>query len=1044
MSAEERAEAYINRGKEFKRKNEFSKAVQCFGEVLKLVEKVKGTKQETTAYLELGDCYKLSHTKDKSNIKKAIEFLEKALECARQRLDKEQEIDALIALGYAYPLIREQEEANRYSHQAFHLAREIGDESRLSMVVGALEKLSPWMKYKHVRLRTSGSEKERKNLEDILTIPESEPIAGSEKERKNSEDILPTPESEPIAGSEKERKNSEDILPIPESEPIADYTNDLETSCPVDDASTQVTLEKTADENLTRAETEETVDNAERVDIAYENEIDETRILIEGLLYLGPSDYNNDKIGEAIESYKQAVKIAEEAGHHDLQAKAYQHLGNVYSANSQYMEAIEYYQKAREIYSENKSDKWELTAYMTIGDNYLEACQYKECIEYYYEAVKLASQLRDGRSKVNAYFKLGNAFRFIAEYESSRKYYLKALMVAEQMADKALQRDVYKSLGGVYYQSCKFDAALKSYLKASEISHYLGDRKEVANVCLELGYTFQQLGKDEEAIEFYEKAIKDGKALEDKDKRNEAVQRLGTLYLNSASDFIKRCDNEKAIEWYKKALDLFQTECSDHPELLQEKALTGLGVAWFNLGDTEKAIESIQKAETFVQKELNDTEQKVSAEDFLTYQESQPVTVEFFNSLVVEACKPDRTERLSNEDFVRIEKYIHEFSASYVYTHSISSKEPLTENVRKSMTTNVKSTAYKNVLGLKKNKANGRNNVKFVNEDEEVFNFAREDVYKNASTAMPAILNKYFSKYMDSVGLIACGIIRGTCFLVTDEIVITNHHICQLINSEREKKENPNLPITVSFNFHGTLGTEHVAPVVTVDVDEEWDLQIENSNLDYKFLRLKNKQDRRDHPPLGPIVRCRQLQEGCVVIMGHSKGKEMRQETCVVVKTRSWREKLEQRNELAAGVHMTNAQKLEPGEKFKGSLPYDTSLFSGASGSPVFDMSGNIVAMHTQGYTLDVEGGHLSLMEFGVQFSAICEHMKSKHGTNLLEEFFPKYELGDEVFKQEPVDDGYSQEPSERRYNQESMDYINSNQTTDEINDDQLEPMDEN
>ena len=57
--------------------------------------------------------------------------------------------------------------------------------------------------------------------------------------------------------------------------------------------------------------------------------------------------------------------------------------------------------------------------------------------------------------------------------------------------------------------------------------------------------------------------------------------------------------------------------------------------------------------------------------------------------------------------------------------------------------------------------------------------------------------------------------------------------------------------------------------MVTVEVDEEWELDIENSNLDYKFLRLKNNQDLINHAPLGPIVRCRPLREGRVVIMGH-------------------------------------------------------------------------------------------------------------------------------------------------------------------------------
>ena len=102
---------------------------------------------------------------------------------------------------------------------------------------------------------------------------------------------------------------------------------------------------------------------------------------------------------------------------------------------------------------------------------------------------------------------------------------------------------------------------------------------------------------------------------------------------------------------------------------------------------------------------------------------------------------------------------------------------------------------------------------------------------------------------------------------------------------------------------------------------------------------------------------------------------------------------------------MTNAQKLAYAEKYKECLPYDTSLFSCASGYLVFNMNGNIVAMHMQGFTLDVEGGKRSLMEFGVQFNAICRDLESKHGKNLLEHLFPNYKL------EESSDEKYSREP---------------------------------
>ena len=229
----------------------------------------------------------------------------------------------------------------------------------------------------------------------------------------------------------------------------------------------------------------------------------------------------------------------------------------------------------------------ELIAYQQLGYNHLEARQYKECIKYYKKAARLASLFRDKKNKISAYLGLGNAFSYNCEYESSRKYCLKALIVAQQIQDKVLQKEAHTLLGHVYYNSCMFDAAAKSFLKAHEIS--------------------LQLRKHEEAILFCQKAIDISKELKSAALETRAVQKLGTLYLTLASVCCKDCDYEKAIEWYEKikALNLAGTEFSGSLELLQEKTLTGLGLAWFNLGDIDKAIEFIQEARKFVKKETD-------------------------------------------------------------------------------------------------------------------------------------------------------------------------------------------------------------------------------------------------------------------------------------------------------------------------------------------------------------------------------------------------------------------------------------------------------
>ena len=176
--------------------------------------------------------------------------------------------------------------------------------------------------------------------------------------------------------------------------------------------------------------------------------------------------------------------------------------------------------------------------------------------------------------------------------------------------------------------------------------------------------------------------------------------------------------------------------------------------------------------------------------------------------------------------------------------------------------------------------------------------------------------------------------------------------------------------------------------IVTVDVDEERDPKVENSQLDYKLVQLKKCEGLQDRAPFGSAVRSRSTQQGLVTIVGHPEGKEMHTEICVVVSSHAWREKLQQKHDkvvqiqrddpVSAGLNMTKHDSLGCAEKFEDCLPYHTSLFTGANGSPVFDLNGNIVAIHTQWYILYVEGGKCSLMEFGVTFQAISEDLRKR------------------------------------------------------------------
>ena len=348
-----------------------------------------------------------------------------------------------------------------------------------------------------------------------------------------------------------------------------------------------------------------------------------------------------------------------------------------------------------------------------------------------------------------------------------------------------------------------------------------------------------------------------------------------------------------------------------------------------------------------------------------------------------EACEPGRAKVLSEEEFAQLEACVRETSFSHVYTYHASTKDPLTEKVRKTMSKDVKTKAYITLLPP------GERH--FVGDDDQLLNLARGDYTKNESTAKPARLLGPFHKYCRSVGRIVYGSVQATCFLVTPSMVITNYHVYLDINKERRQLNNS---IKVFFHCWNVDQIENIVEV-EVDVTRCPTPRFSSQQLDYIFLELNR--NLTDHTPLGPVVRNRAVHEGLVTVIGYPQKRELLEETCVIVKHYLWRHKLLERLRIKQPpatwidpcLHMCKANIMS--EKYKNMLPYDTSLFQGSSGSPVFDMKGHIVAMHTQGYMLNTREKKYSMMEFGIHFHTICEDIRRRYQVDV-KEIFPNYD----------------------------------------------------
>ena len=278
----------------------------------------------------------------------------------------------------------------------------------------------------------------------------------------------------------------------------------------------------------------------------------------------------------------------------------------------------------------------------------------------------------------------------------------------------------------------------------------------------------------------------------------------------------------------------------------------------------------------------------------------------------------------------------------------------------------------------------------------------------------PVRVAKKLMDLYDSVGILECGSVIGTCFLVSDNVIATSGHVVKDILVARGMSTADDHTIGyVSFDFENA---EKRKRRYTLKLDEFNEHLINygptldygstkycGSTLDYAFLYLDECV--LEVLPLGDFVRCHVPERGTVCIAGHPNGKEKQEEVCPILPLHDGRRAHQLERRFAQNEwHCENNQsgcalayagrtcvhsyksRLEKLRDEEESLTYDVgSMFEGASGAPVFDLKCHIVALHTAGFRL----GETSVIEYGITFDAIIHHLEARGQSQFVREHFP-------------------------------------------------------
>ncbi|MEH2346590.1 MAG: tetratricopeptide repeat protein [Nostoc sp.] len=210
----------------------------------------------------------------------------------------------------------------------------------------------------------------------------------------------------------------------------------------------------------------------------------------------------------AVDYYKKALKIFEDAGDFYSAASDYHQLGTVAKEQRQFDVAVDYYKKALKIFEDAGDLYSAANQYHQLGIVAEEQRQFDVAVDYYNKALKIKEDAGYLYSAASDYHQLGSVAEEQRQFDVAVDYYNKALKIYEDAGDLYSAASVYHHLGRVAQEQRLFDVAVDYYKKALKIKEDAGDLYSAATVYHQLGRVAEEQRLFDVAVDYYQKTYK--------------------------------------------------------------------------------------------------------------------------------------------------------------------------------------------------------------------------------------------------------------------------------------------------------------------------------------------------------------------------------------------------------------------------------------------------------------------------------------------------------------------------------------------------------
>jgi len=214
--------------------------------------------------------------------------------------------------------------------------------------------------------------------------------------------------------------------------------------------------------------------------------------------------------------------------------------------------ALEMAFEIQELAESNKLPDAKIQSFNKLSEIYIELTDLKNAIKYAVSAKEYAQSLSNKHELMKAFYNLGHVYSILSVYEQSSAYFFECLKLSDELNNQLYKSKSYNSIGIVYYQQNNYDKALEYYFKALNIAKEIKYKKGIEKGLNNIASIYGIRQEYDKCHQYLIEAVHSN--LEQND-----LDILGVIYLNLGNYFQDLHQNDSALFYYEKSLEIYRS-----------------------------------------------------------------------------------------------------------------------------------------------------------------------------------------------------------------------------------------------------------------------------------------------------------------------------------------------------------------------------------------------------------------------------------------------------------------------------------------------------